>query len=1115
MDDLPSVVAAQRGELDLVVCSNSACGQAIRVARVVALRSYEQNTCLLFPTDDRLAELAQICERAMAGESIDTRVATSTSAVAAWLSAWRSGHLQRFNEHQAFRMRVMLTDDLAVGTEDWTPEFFAALYAMTVAPPIGSHLGVGAWGFDGETTMPDAVQALELMSAQLDEMVWLSWIHAVSASRPLTESLVSRVVPASVRAAALDVVLARLGVVVLDDGAEREIRYTAAAIAAYVGWQAGIPIEFEQEWSALWLNRERLLAKEGRLDDLGRVDPEMVAATTSPESFRRYLGVIARKDLGELVFLSFCLDAVGRSYLLHNLLFEVLGAFGRPTGPDDGVQILEHFAAGQEFEVRLTLARALVDHADTTDWAGTAWALADALLRDCVPSELPNLQLRVEAWVGEVLKDHGLPDAFLARVGESPRDWEDAADLEHRFALAAERSNALRLKSRFETAIEELNRMRRLVEASPESRLKQDQIFLICRNIAIIRRDAHDHEGSLVELLALLPGVAEHKRTDLYSSLAVSYVSLGRSELAREAAESALEWSSSGSQRGTALALVAQCRSMSGDTTGAREALRSIQREHLANITTLLRVCVTLLNLDMRESSIGPSWEGSIWGLLDEVLDDEGSSGDTYVRELLLLVRTTRRELQGAMSAHEGWLELDRLSRNIYGVPSPEALIGLALEAWRREDMGLLRRHLDQVSAALVGRFKEAANVSLTATTTSVLQNLLDLLVDSVLERGASTELGRVLAELSRDLLGRTATGKPVEFALPWDDVLSTSHGGWTIVEWLESGQEILCLVTTLRTGAHPETVAIHMPPLFDTLGAELLPRLRYWKPNDPNEPFAIPAWDGAEMWVRWLASEFRIERLVIVEHERYVEVPWQVLFGPHCPVTCVPSVSLLLASSSKIEFGRIGAVAVSRYGDQPAVSAELDNAASAIAELASASRTHVLRGAEADRVACLDLLSQADMAVFLCHGVFDAGSRSMAWLVADNGVLPPAGRFGGGPGAQGHRITAVECDQLASTARVVLSAACSSGVAQYAGVGEQIGLFGALRRHGTTSLIAPRWDVPAGEILPILVDIADRILGGEDPVLATQLACRSAADRLPRWIAWALFHQGTAMEDA
>lgn len=1117
LDSVAAVVAAQRDELDLVKCPTTACGKRVRVARVVALRSYEQNSCLLVPTDECVADLAQAAESAMTADSVRTHVASSASDVAAWLSAWRRVHLQHFNEYQVLQMHELNPDDLAGRTEHWTPEFFAALYAMTIAPPVGSQLGMGvpkANMADGKTRLPDETDALELMALALDDLVWLSWLHVLLAPRPLSESLASRVVPASVRSAAVDTILARMRNVVLDNEAEQEVRYTAAALAAHVCWRADIPLDFEQEWSALWLNRERWIAKEGRQTDPRRVDPEMVAATTTPESFLGYLSLIARKELGELVFLSACLEVVGRSYLLRGILSQVLGSVGRPTGPGDAVRILEEYASGQEFEIRLTLARALFDQADTTDWAETAWALADALLRDCPSSELPTLQLRVEAWVGEVLKDHGMPDAFLSRVAESPREWETGVDLEHRFALAAERSNALRLKSRFAAAIEVLDAMRPAIEESPESPLKQDQLFLIRRNIAIIRRDAHDHEGALAELLALVPEVTERKRADLFASLAVSYASLGRHELACAAAESALQWSGEGSQRGTSLALLAQCRSMSGDSAGAQEALRYVRREHLANVTTLLRVCVTLLNLQGRTTSADAGWEGT-WDLLDEMLDDEVSSSDGYVRELLLLVRTTRRERQGAAGAHEGWLELNRLSRDMYGVASPEALIGLSLAAWRQDDVGLLRHYLDQVSPALAGRYSATKNVSLVATTTSVLENLLELLVNAVLERGSSTEVGRVLAELSRDLLGRTAARNPIELPLPWDDVLAARGGNWTIVEWLASGREIFCLVTSLTQGAPPETVAVAMPPVFDSLGAELLPRLRYWRVSDPDEPFAIAPWDAAEGWADSLVKDFGIERLVIVEHERYAEVPWQVLFGPLCPVTSVPSLSVLLTDFPDIELRRLGAIAVSRYGDKPAVSAELGDAASALATIDPATDITVLRGEAADRDACLQLLGQADMVAFLCHGVFDADSNSMAWLVAADGVLPPAGRFGTTPEARHHRITAAECEQLASTARVVLSAACSSGVARYAGVGEQIGLFGALRRRGTTSLIAPRWDVPAREILPILVDIANRIFSGQDPILATQLACRSAAKRLPRWIAWALFHQGIALEDA
>lgn len=1121
LNDLSMVVSAQLGDLDTEVCPRDGCGATVRVDRVVALRSSEQGTCLLVPTDERLVSVARETAKELQKTSMTTTIASDPASIRKWLSAWRWVHLNRFNRFQAMQAEGTPQAELHEEAVHWTPEFFAAMYAMAIAPPSGSQLGVASRKEDEKPSLEEA-EALEMLASEVDGMVWFSWVRsALNDQVPLRETLAARIVPRSIRPSGIEAALVELESHLMNEELELEVRYSVAAVAAYVSWQCDLPVGFEQVWSALWLHRERWLVKEKRAPDARQVDPEMVAATTAPGSFLTILSLIARKDLSELPPLVPLLESVGRAHLAVMVSAQVFDAIERAQGAADAVRILEEFAHDQQFEVRLTLARALLRRADTDDWAALAWALAEALLDTSATSDLTldslgyaTAQIRVEAWVGEVLKDHGLPDAFLARVGDSPRDWEADVALEHQFALAAERSNALRLKSRFPAAIEVLESMRPRIEASPHTPLRIDQLFLLRRNVGIIRRDMHDHEGALAELLALTSDATETQRTGLYSSLAVSYSLLQQHDHALEAAETALAWAGERAERGAVLALVAQCRSVVGDAEGAHNALQRMNPDHLVDYVTLTRVCVVLMNLELRTGPIELELAQNAWRLLDNALDGELAPSSEFARETMLTVRASRRTLLGLSGSQDGWQQVNDVSLNTLGVPSPEALVGLSIGAWQDGDLPLVHRLLDQLPAVLVRRYSSTTDVTLVAATTSTLQILLDRLVTIVLERGASTEFGRVLAELSRDLVGRAATRQFAGIPLPWDEELTGLSGKWTVLEWLESEDEIFCLLTTLQPGIDPATVVIAMPPSFDSLGPRLLPRLRYWRVSDKTEPFAVPGWSEAEEWARGLVNEHNVERLVIIEHERFAEVPWQVLFGPLCPVSSVPSLSTVLAARPRRPIHRLGAVSVPRYGDAAAVADQLESAARALVDIHTLHGARLLSGTDAEREACLELLTQSDLVAFFCHGVFDADSRSMAWLVAADGTLPPAGRFGAVPSARRHRITPSDCDKLALTPGIVLSAACSSGVARYAGVGEQIGIFGALRRSGTTSLIAPRWDVPAQEIIPILIDIAKRIVAGQDPVIATQEACREAARHLPLWIAWALFHQGMTTEE-
>lgn len=102
------------------------------------------------------------------------------------------------------------------------------------------------------------------------------------------------------------------------------------------------------------------------------------------------------------------------------------------------------------------------------------------------------------------------------------------------------------------------------------------------------------------------------------------------------------------------------------------------------------------------------------------------------------------------------------------------------------------------------------------------------------------------------------------------------------------------------------------------------------------------------------------------------------------------------------------------------------------------------------------------------------------------------------------------EIEQLEATPRVVVSAACSSGRALVAGLGDRIGLYQSLASRGTRSLVAPAWDIEADLVLPIAAR-ALQLHVEEKMTLATAVraACMTASNDLPGWCAWALTIEG------
>ena len=90
-----------------------------------------------------------------------------------------------------------------------------------------------------------------------------------------------------------------------------------------------------------------------------------------------------------------------------------------------------------------------------------------------------------------------------------------------------------------------------------------------------------------------------------------------------------------------------------------------------------------------------------------------------------------------------------------------------------------------------------------------------------------------------------------------------------------------------------------------------------------------------------------------------------------------------------------------------------------------------------------------------------------------------------------------------------MLVGACAAGRLRYAGLGESLGIYAALRSGGTHTVIAPRWNIVAGSVLPIVVDLSDALAGGAAAGAALRAVCTSARDRLPAWQAWSLALEG------
>ena len=310
------------------------------------------------------------------------------------------------------------------------------------------------------------------------------------------------------------------------------------------------------------------------------------------------------------------------------------------------------------------------------------------------------------------------------------------------------------------------------------------------------------------------------------------------------------------------------------------------------------------------------------------------------------------------------------------------------------------------------------------------------------------------------------------------------------------------------------EAPQLDVPSLSEEVGH----RLSVWHPDRTGDPFDLPGWRAAEEWLTGELTDRLPEggRLVVIEHEQIGGLPWHVAAAPRWRASYAPSWSALLDrrwSAPADTDGLLGLAMVPKYRESPENLRALETSVLRTVQLAAQLERELstaLREA-CDRDALIDMLKASAVAKVLCHGFVDPHEDVVALMVANDGVLPLADSVAANtPAGRRHRFDWRDCQQLERAPGVVFSAACSSGQSHHAGLGEQLGVFSALRHAGTRSFVAPRWDINPEIVLPILDKAVERYLQtGDDLGEALHAACSQAGERLPRWVAWSLALEG------
>ncbi len=786
-------------------------------------------------------------------------------------------------------------------------------------------------------------------------------------------------------------------------------------------------------------------------------------------------------------------------------------------------------------ELSRPYARWLVEHRRTNDLV----RFADVMLEWMGSTN--EARAEVDAWLGSYLKMLRLPKRFLDRVGDTPREWESQLSVVSRARLWTERANALRLIGRLEDALRLNKEIEQLLTDSfnqpngPSRQWLHTKLYTARRNVAILLRETGSPDAALEILNSLLADVPEEQRIDLLESLAVTYATLGQLANAIHCYDEALTLAT-GPRASDAPAFRAARAAMLANLDRYEESLRDLmafQPDLRSDPVTLLAEASAWVTLIAKRASLPPGAFERILLMfkhLTEILDEAEKRADvvTHLGALHLMGYLWEVIEKPDAECEQVWQHAQLASEQYEQPPDPVVLLSLAYYAYKRKKPRQARSYLVKVPMALVSLLGGVKDLAPAIEGSVLLERKLDQLTRVVLDHKRAWDDIRLIAELRRDAIGRAqiyyqqhlvATNISMLAEGLTDGVLARlapETGRIGVLEWVDDGERIATFLTCIAADG---AVSSHWlkPPEVNMRGAikKIRDCLDNWR-LDRGDPFNFSDWQTLEEWLVEGLSPYlaKDDHIVFIEHEDYVGAPWHVAAAPRWTSSYAAGWTALLSLRSLLTPNRattVGVALVPCYGDAPVLLEAMRK---------SARRTQAFAGEygldfsmaeeeHCDRNAFREIMSGSDIAKLICHG-FVAQDSEVALVLAHSGSLPLAANLVGGEAGRSYRLSWRDCQRLPSAPPVMFSAACSTGFSHIAGQGERLGLFSALRHAGTRAWVAPRWDIIADRVLPILDDALERYArGGVSLVRALHEACSAAEVEQPRWLAWALALEG------
>jgi tetratricopeptide (TPR) repeat protein len=767
-------------------------------------------------------------------------------------------------------------------------------------------------------------------------------------------------------------------------------------------------------------------------------------------------------------------------------------------------------------------ASGMIDVVDGGPTVESLTAIADGLLKEL--GDTAEMRARADAWLCAQLLKRRFIQAALERVGDLPRNWENDVPLHELASLWTERSNALRVAGRREEATAVLEGAIKLLEEhghEPSPQLR--------RNLGILYQEAGRQEEALAIFHGLLDKADRELSLLLRQSIGITYLSLQRFTEARKYLEEALALAKGplAEYRPRLQASLSALRSIGGDRAGALEALRSTAVDTIDDASVLIPYASAWINACQDRDLLEPEDGERLSNLVQKLAEAQKSTlelGDmqTFVhvnRLLAILSDLTPGKIEGRELF---WELLDKSARDFEGAPDAHGLLGLARANWVK-DRARARALLLELPVVAAKRFGPERDPTLKVDSLNLLRRWFDELGSLAIRTGPMEDM-RLVAEAQRDLFSRIAAAnaggeqQDGEAAIALDDhAMARISGPTAVLEWLDTGDGVVGLMTLIGVDGTASMSDLGDPGVdLDELADRIQQRLSVWHPGRKGDPFDLPEWTTFTDWLQQTLAGRLPDggQLVVIEHEEVWGLQWHVAAAPRWR-TCYASgwTALLNGGSSKRSQDPIGVAMVTKFHEAPQV---LDALKASLARTRSMARS-VRRKCRAaiqdkcDRAALSAMFENCAVVKVLCHGYVEEADKQVALMLADGGALPLADSVAAAtPEGQRHRFGWQECAALRRAPQVVFSAACSSGQAHPAGLGERLGLFSGLRRAGTRTFVAPRWNIRPADVLPILDEAMDRyVRSAMSPADAVYSACLEASKSQPRWIAWALALEG------